>query len=88
MTIASNPQNGNNNLKLEITKIILMLIIIIIIIIIIISSSSSSTGGNLSNILGGQNKILGQKGIKSDKCMGISQLLGARSRAVPQSLRL
>jgi len=33
-------------------------------------------------------KILGDKVVKSDKCMGVSQLLGARARAAPQSLRL
>ena len=37
---------------------------------------------DLSKILDGQNKILGgQKVVKSDKCMGVSQLLGARARA-------
>ena len=48
------------------------------------------TGVDLSKILGGQTKILGrQKVVKSDKCMDVSQLLGARARAVPsQSLRL
>jgi len=30
----------------------------------------------------------GQKVVNSDKCMGISQLLGARARAAPISLRL
>jgi len=36
--------------------------------------------------LGGQTKILGvQKVVKSDKCMGVSQLLGARARAAPQT---
>src|SRR6218665_3468309 len=43
------------------------------------------TGVDLSKILGGQTKILGEKVVKSDKCMGVSQLLGARSRAAPQS---
>ena len=39
--------------------------------------------------LGGQIKILGgAKVVKSDKCMGVSQLLGARARAAPLSLRL
>ena len=47
------------------------------------------TGVDLSKILGGQTKILwGQKVVKSDKCMGVSQLLGARARAAPLSLRL
>jgi len=30
----------------------------------------------------------GQKVVKSDKCMGVSQLLGARARPAPPSLRL
>ena len=35
------------------------------------------TGVDLSTILGGQTKILGgQEMVKSDKCMGVSQLLG------------
>ena len=43
------------------------------------------TGVDLSKILGGQTKILGgQKVVKSDKCMGVSQLLGARARAAPK----
>ena len=48
------------------------------------------TGVDLSKILGGQTKISGggQKVVKSDKCMSISQLLGARARAVPKSLRI
>jgi len=29
-------------------------------------------------------KILGEKVVKSDKCMGVSQLLGARARAAPK----
>ena len=34
--------------------------------------------------LGGQAKILGgQKVVKSDKCMDVSQLLGARACATP-----
>ena len=32
--------------------------------------------------------IGGQKVVRSDKCMGVSQLLGADARAFPQSLRL
>ena len=36
----------------------------------------------------GKPKYLGVEGDKSDKCMGVSQLLGARARAAPQSLRL
>jgi len=36
-----------------------------------------TTGVDLSKILGGQ------KVVKSDKCMGVSQLLGARARAAP-----
>ena len=32
--------------------------------------------------------IGGQKVVKSEKCMGVSQLLGARAPAAPQSLRL
>jgi len=47
------------------------------------------TGVDLSKILGGQTKILGgAKDGKSDKRVGVSQLLGARARAAPQSLRL
>ena len=39
---------------------------------------------DLSKILGGKTKLLGeQKVVKSDKCMGASQLLGARARAAP-----
>jgi len=34
------------------------------------------TGVDFSKILGGQTKILGGKGGKSQKCMGVSQLLG------------
>ena len=41
------------------------------------------TGVDLSKILGGIIKILGEKVVKSDKCMGVSQLLGARARAAP-----
>jgi len=41
-------------------------------------------GVDLSKILGGQTKIYGgQKVVKSDKCMGVSQLLGARTRTAP-----
>jgi len=43
-----------------------------------------STGVDLSKILGGQTKLLGgQKVVISDKCMGVSQLLGACARAAP-----
>jgi len=47
------------------------------------------TGVDLSKILGGQTKILEgtEGGKKSVKYMGVSQLLGARARAAPQSLR-
>ena len=45
------------------------------------------TGVDLSKILGGKTKILG-KVAKSDKCMRVSQLLGARTRTAPQSLCL
>jgi len=38
----------------------------------------------LSKILDWQTKILGAEGDKSDKCMGASQLLGARARAPPK----
>ena len=41
------------------------------------------TGVDLSEKLGGQTKILGEKVVKSDKYMGVSQLLGARARAAP-----
>jgi len=46
-------------------------------------------GIDLLKILGGQTKILGgQKVVISNKCMGDSQLLGARARDAPsQSLR-
>ena len=40
-------------------------------------------GVDLSKILGGQTKRLGEKVVKSDKCMGVSQLLGARAGAAP-----
>ena len=48
------------------------------------------TGVDLSKILGGQTKILGRKVIKSDKCMGVSQSLGAcaqaaRSKSTPMA---
>ena len=39
-------------------------------------STTRHTGIDLSKILGGQTKILGEKVVKSDKCMGDSQLLG------------
>jgi len=41
-------------------------------------------GVDLSKILGGQIKILGEKVVNSDKCMGVSQLLGARDWAAPK----
>jgi len=41
------------------------------------------TGIDLSKILGGQTKILGEKVIKSDKCIGISQLLGEHVPGLP-----
>ena len=42
------------------------------------------TGVDLSKILGGQTKILGgQKVVKSDKCMGVSQLLGGMCPGCP-----
>ena len=44
-----------------------------------------STGVDLSKILGGQTKILEGKVVKSDKCMGASQLFGARAQAAPKS---
>ena len=60
-----------------------------------IYSVSIITGVDLSKIFGGQTKILWanqnmgvQKVVKSDKCMGVSQLLGAGALAAPQSLRL
>ena len=40
-----------------------------------------STGVDLPKILGGQTKIRGQKMVKSDKCTGVFQILGARARA-------
>ena len=42
------------------------------------------TGIDFSKIFGGQNKILGRKMVKSDKCMGVSQLLGARAGLPPK----
>src|SRR6218665_2902937 len=42
-----------------------------------------STGVDLSKILGGQTKILGEKVVKSDKCMGDSQLLGGHVLGLP-----
>src|SRR6218665_4208753 len=49
------------------------------------------TGIDLSKVLGGQTKILGgQKEVKSDKCMGVSQLLGGHVPGLfpPKSLCL
>ncbi len=48
------------------------------------------TGVYLSKLLGGQTNILGAKGGKSDKCMGVhvSQLLRGTCPGCPQSLRL
>jgi len=45
----------------------------------------ASTGVDLSTILGGQTEILGggQKVVKSDKCMGVSQLLGGHVPGLP-----
>ena len=44
------------------------------------------TGVDFSKILGEQTKILGeQKEVNSDKCMGVSQLLGALALAAPKS---
>jgi len=43
---------------------------------------------DLSKILGGPKKFWGKEMAKSDKCMGISQLLGARAWTAPLSLRL
>jgi len=47
---------------------------------------SKATGVDLAKILSGQTKIWGRE--KGDKCMCVSQLLGARARAAPQSLQL
>src|SRR6218665_677456 len=41
----------------------------------------AATGVDLSESLGRIIKILGEKLVKSDKCMGVSQLLGARAWA-------
>src|SRR6218665_180032 len=56
-----------------------------------IYSVSIITGVDLSKIFGGQTKILWanqnmgvQKVVKSDKCMGVSQLLGAGALAAPK----
>jgi len=43
-----------------------------------------TTGVDMSKILGGQTKILGGKVVKSDKFMGVPQLLGARDLAAIQ----
>jgi len=48
-------------------------------------SAPTITGVDLSKILGGQNKILGAKGGKSDKCMCFSQLLGDAPWLPPKS---
>src|SRR6218665_3954638 len=59
-----------------------------------VPSSTGITGAPIhwsrlvKNIGWANQNIGGQKVVKSDKCMGFSQLLGARARAVPQSLRL
>ena len=47
------------------------------------SNLSKATGVDLSKILGGQTKILGEKVVKSDKCMGVSQLLGEHVPGLP-----
>ena|SRR6218665_3599371 len=49
--------------------------------------NSIATGVELPKILGG-NKILRGKVVINDESIGVSQLLGARTRAAPQSLRL
>jgi len=46
------------------------------------------TGVHLSNILFGGNQCIGGQVVISDESVDISQLLGARPRAGPQSLRL
>jgi len=38
-------------------------------------SSNEITGVDLTKILGEETKTLGEKVVKSDKCMGVSQLL-------------
>ena len=50
-----------------------------------IEISLITTGVDLSKILVGQTKILGGKVVKSDKYIGVSQLLGARARAAFKS---
>src|SRR6218665_1861844 len=47
-----------------------------------------TTDIDLSKILSWQTKILGEKVVKSDKCMDDSQLLRARALAAPLSLCL
>ena len=58
----------------------------------IVVVSNINTGVDLSKILGGQTKISGAhiaKVVKSDKCIGVSQLLGgALARAAHPSLHL
>ena len=46
------------------------------------------TGVDLSTILGANQNIGGQKVVKSDKCMGISQLLGDTCPGCPLNLHL
>src|SRR6218665_3685677 len=43
----------------------------------------SHTGVDLSNILGGQTKILGEKVIKSHRCTEVSKLLGGNVPGLP-----
>jgi len=42
-----------------------------------------ATGVELSEILEGKTQILGGNVVKTDKCMGVSKILGVRARAVP-----
>ena len=46
------------------------------------------TDVDLAKLLVGQTKILGGNVVKSDKCMGDSQILEARGPAAPLSLHL
>jgi len=65
-----------------------ILLIMISFIPVSVENISVGSGIDLSKRLGGQTKILeGQMVVKSDKYMGVSQLLRARA-APPQSLRL
>ena len=50
--------------------------------------NSVATAVDLSKILGGGKQNIGEKVVINDESICVSQLLGSRTRAVPQSLRL